>query len=226
MDDDIDDKDDTKRKSRNLSEKKRRDQFNMLVNELGSMVSANTRKMDKSTVLKSTILFLKNHNEIAVRSRVHEIQEDWKPSFLSNEEFTHLILEALDGFIIVFSSNGRIYYVSESVTSLLGYLPNELENTTIYDITYQEDQPHLYNVLLNPGNARDRCTVEKEDQISFTCHIKRGGLDFREDIIYELVQFIGYFRSAMDSDVDNLFPNQKFSNTGGSDNKYHVLGYL
>ena len=50
------------RKSRNLSEKKRRDQFNMLVNELGSMVSANARKMDKSTVLKSTILFLKNHN--------------------------------------------------------------------------------------------------------------------------------------------------------------------
>ncbi|KAK0091572.1 hypothetical protein PV326_003011, partial [Microctonus aethiopoides] len=62
IDDDNDDKDDTKRKSRNLSEKKRRDQFNMLVNELGSMVSTNTRKMDKSTVLKSTILFLKNHN--------------------------------------------------------------------------------------------------------------------------------------------------------------------
>jgi hypothetical protein len=50
------------RKSRNLSEKKRRDQFNMLVNELGNMVNTNTRKMDKSTVLKSTILFLKNHN--------------------------------------------------------------------------------------------------------------------------------------------------------------------
>ncbi|KYQ51193.1 Circadian locomoter output cycles protein kaput, partial [Trachymyrmex zeteki] len=224
MDDDIDDKDDTKRKSRNLSEKKRRDQFNMLVNELGSMVSANTRKMDKSTVLKSTILFLKNHNEIAVRSRVHEIQEDWKPSFLSNEEFTHLILEALDGFIMVFSSNGHIYYVSESVTSLLGYLPNELENTTIYDITFQEDQPHLYNVLLNPGSTRDRSSIKKEDQISFTCHIKRGGLDFREESIYELVQFIGYFRSTMDSDVDNLLPSQKLSNTSGSDNKLVFVG--
>ncbi|KYM91193.1 Circadian locomoter output cycles protein kaput [Atta colombica] len=225
MDDDIDDKDDTKRKSRNLSEKKRRDQFNMLVNELGSMVSANARKMDKSTVLKSTILFLKNHNEIAVRSRVHEIQEDWKPSFLSNEEFTHLILEALDGFIMVFSSNGHIYYVSESVTSLLGYLPNELENTSIYDITYQEDQPHLYNVLLNPGSTRDRRSIKKEDQTSFTCHIKRGGLDFREESIYELVQFIGYFRSAMDSDVDNLLPNQKLSsNTSGPDNKLVFVG--
>lgn len=50
------------RKSRNLSEKKRRDQFNLLVNELSSMVSTGGRKMDKSTVLKSTISFLKNHN--------------------------------------------------------------------------------------------------------------------------------------------------------------------
>lgn len=57
-----DDKDDNKRKSRNLSEKKRRDQFNLLVNELSSMVSTHSRKMDKSTVLKSTIAFLKNHN--------------------------------------------------------------------------------------------------------------------------------------------------------------------
>ena len=56
------DKDDNKRKSRNLSEKKRRDQFNLLVNELSAMVSLTSRKMDKSTVLKSTIAVLKNHN--------------------------------------------------------------------------------------------------------------------------------------------------------------------
>lgn len=64
-----------------------------------------------------------NHNEVTLRSRSHEIQENWKPSFLSNEEFTHLILEALDGFIVVFAANGRIYYASESITSLLGHLP-------------------------------------------------------------------------------------------------------
>ncbi|XP_012246974.1 circadian locomoter output cycles protein kaput isoform X2 [Bombus impatiens] len=222
MDDDVDEKDDTKRKSRNLSEKKRRDQFNMLVNELGSMVSSNTRKMDKSTVLKSTILFLKNHN--AVRSRVHEIQEDWKPSFLSNEEFTHLILEALDGFIMVFSSSGRIYYVSESVTSLLGYLPNELENTTIYDITYQEDQSPLYNVLLNPAITKDQRNIKQEEKISFSCHIKRGGINIQENPIYELVQFVGYFRSDVDTDADNLLPNTKFSNTSGIDTKLVFVG--
>ncbi|GFQ70212.1 hypothetical protein TNCT_268361 [Trichonephila clavata] len=49
-------------KSRNLSEKKRRDQFNMLINELCSMVTSSNRKMDKSSVLRSTISFLKNHS--------------------------------------------------------------------------------------------------------------------------------------------------------------------
>lgn len=28
-----------------------------------------------------------------LRSRVHEIDNDWKPSFLLNGEFTHIILE-------------------------------------------------------------------------------------------------------------------------------------
>ena len=94
--DDFDDKDDTKRKSRNLSEKKRRDQFNVLVTELGTMVSPNNRKMDKTTVLRTTISFLRQHHEnsavAAAKQNADEIQEDWKPAFLSNEEFTHFML--------------------------------------------------------------------------------------------------------------------------------------
>ncbi|KAL9701974.1 hypothetical protein quinque_005415 [Culex quinquefasciatus] len=211
MDDDNDDKDDTKRKSRNLSEKKRRDQFNLLVNELSSMVSSNSRKMDKSTVLKSTIAFLKSHNEIAVRSRVHEIQTDWKPSFLSNEEFTHLILEALDGFIIVFSSTGRVFYASESITSLLGHLPSDLSNMTVYDMVYEDDQNDLYNILLNPAAVVDplQTGISRENQVTFACYIKRGTADYRSEVSYELVQFTGYFRS--DVDADSLMTTSRFS---------------
>uniref|UniRef100_A0A8D8SI98 Circadian locomoter output cycles protein kaput n=1 Tax=Cacopsylla melanoneura TaxID=428564 RepID=A0A8D8SI98_9HEMI len=217
--DDTDDKDDSKRKSRNLSEKKRRDQFNMLINELCTMVSTNNRKMDKSTVLKSTIAFLKNYNEIENQSRVHEIQEDWKPSFLSNEEFTHLILEALDGFIMVFSSSGRILYVSESITSLLRHLPSDLLNSTIYDLVYEEDHSNLYNTLLNPTTTVSNDN-EKENQITFVCHCKRGAMNSEEEITYELVQFVGYFRADMDSlKVDN----SSRSSTLGSDSDTRLV---
>ena len=68
--DDFDDHDETKRQSRNQSEKKRRDQFNVLVSELASMINSGSqdgnnaaRKMDKTTVLLNTIDFLKMHSE-------------------------------------------------------------------------------------------------------------------------------------------------------------------
>lgn len=64
-----------------------------------------------------------NLTEIKLRSRTNDVQEEWKPAFLSNEEFTYLVLEALEGFVMVFSSTGNICYVSESITSILGQTP-------------------------------------------------------------------------------------------------------
>lgn len=58
-----------------------------------------------------------------VQSRAHEIDRSWKPPFLANEEFVHLVLEAVDGFIIVFSATGEILYVSDDITAVLGQLP-------------------------------------------------------------------------------------------------------
>ncbi|XP_041987762.1 circadian locomoter output cycles protein kaput isoform X2 [Aricia agestis] len=195
MDDDGDDKDDTKRRTRNLSEKKRRDQFNMLVNELGSMISSSNRRMDKSTVLKSTISFLKNHNEVTIRSRVHDVQEDWKPTFLSNEEFTYLMLEALEGFIMVLAPDGTIHYVSESITSLLGHSSNDIIQTNLFDLTYQDDRSNLYNILQNNTTAADSTVTQSaENEIRFQCHLRRGTLDFRDNVNYELVEFNGHFR--------------------------------
>lgn len=68
--------------------------------------------------------FFNHCTEVTMQSHCQETaQEDWKPSFLSNEEFTHLMLEALDEFIVVFTIYGKILYVSENVTSLLGHTP-------------------------------------------------------------------------------------------------------
>ncbi|KAK9880921.1 hypothetical protein WA026_013254 [Henosepilachna vigintioctopunctata] len=166
MDDGSDDKD-TKRKSRNLSEKKRRDQFNTLVTELNTMVSPG-RKMDKSTVLKTAIALLKKHNEMTIKSRVSEIEESWKPTFLTNEEFIYLLLEAIDGFIIIFSTSGQIFYISESVISLLGHMPDNLVKMTIFEIAHEAERSNLYNILTNPPI--------QEEQISFSCYIRRRGL--------------------------------------------------
>ena len=58
--------------------------------------------------------------------RSHEIKEVWKPSFMSNDEFEHLMLESVNAFLILFDKNGKIIHVSESVTPLLGHCPVSL----------------------------------------------------------------------------------------------------
>ena len=92
-----------------------------------------------------------------------EIQTDWKPQFLSTEEFTHLMLEAIDGFILVLGTDGHILYTSESLASLLGYLPSSLHNTTLYEMVADTDKIPLYNTLNTSNNAEsgDQYQVQK-----------------------------------------------------------------
>ena len=95
----------TNRQSRNLREKSRRDQFNILLTELGNVLElmdpsgnsssqehsgGNRGKAEKTTILKSTISYLQRQQErenaSARTSNTDEFNE-WKPSFVSNDAF-------------------------------------------------------------------------------------------------------------------------------------------
>ncbi|XP_069049897.1 circadian locomoter output cycles protein kaput isoform X3 [Lepisosteus oculatus] len=193
-----DDKDKAKRVSRNKSEKKRRDQFNVLIKELGSMLPGNSRKMDKSTILQKSIDFLRKHKEIAAQSESSEIRQDWKPPFLSNEEFTQLMLEALDGFFLAIMTDGNIIYVSESVTSLLEHLPSDLLDQNLLNFLPLGEHSEVYKVLSSQMLEGETLTPEylkAKNQLEFCCHMLRGTIDPKEPPVYEYVKFIGNFKS-------------------------------
>ncbi|XP_021261361.1 circadian clock protein PASD1 isoform X5 [Numida meleagris] len=196
---DEDEKDRAKRASRNKSEKKRRDQFNVLIKELCTMLQGHGHplKMDKSTILQRTIDFLQKQKEITAQTEACEIRQDWKPSFLSNEEFTQLMLEALDGFLIALTTDGIIIYVSDSVSSLLGHLPSDLVDQNILNFLPEREQSEVYkllspHVLMTDPVAADFLNVEK--QIEFCCHLARGSLDPNEPLTYEYVKFVVDFK--------------------------------
>uniref|UniRef100_A0A4W5PA82 Circadian locomoter output cycles protein kaput n=1 Tax=Hucho hucho TaxID=62062 RepID=A0A4W5PA82_9TELE len=186
------------RVSRNKSEKKRRDQFNVLIKELGTMLPGNTRKMDKSTILQKSIDFLRKHKEIAAQSESSEIRQDWKPPFLSNEEFTQLMLEALDGFFLAIMTDGNIIYVSESVTSLLEHLPSDLVDQNLLNFLPLVEHSDVYKALSShilEGEALTPEDLKTKNQLEFCCHMLRGTIDPKEPPVYEYVKFIGNFKS-------------------------------
>ncbi|XP_069487738.1 circadian locomoter output cycles protein kaput isoform X2 [Ambystoma mexicanum] len=195
---DEDDRDKAKRVSRNKSEKKRRDQFNVLIKDLGSMLPGNARKMDKSTVLQKSIDFLRRHREITSHTDASEIRQDWKPTFLCNEEFTQLMLEALDGFFLAILTDGSIIYVSESVTPLLEHLPSDLVDQSIFNFVPEGEHSEVYKILSTHMLESDSLTPEylkTKNQLEFACHMLRGTLDPKEPTTYEYVNCIGNFKS-------------------------------
>ncbi|XP_064834042.1 neuronal PAS domain-containing protein 2 isoform X1 [Oncorhynchus masou masou] len=196
---DEDEKDRAKRASRNKSEKKRRDQFNVLIKELCTMLQGqgHPRKMDKSTILQRTINFLQTQKEITAQTESCEIRQDWKPSFLSNEEFTQLMLEALDGFLIALTTDGNIIYVSDSVSSLIAHLPSDMVDQNILNFLPEREHGEVYKLLSSHMLMTDPISadfLDSKTHIEFCCHLARGNIDPKEPPTYEYVKFVGDFK--------------------------------
>ena len=114
-------------------------------------------------------------------------------------------MEAINGFIMVLTvREGKILYVSEGITSLLGYIPTDLVNTNLYDIISNNDQKTLYNTLL--ASTHSHGFEPETSRTEFLLRVKRGvsrELLESESNDTESVKFSGFYRYAFE-ECNNL----------------------
>ncbi|KAM4662854.1 aryl hydrocarbon receptor nuclear translocator isoform 1-T1 [Discoglossus pictus] len=154
-------------------ERRRRNKMTAYITELSDMVptcSALARKPDKLTILRMAVSHMKS-----LRGTGNTPTDGtYKPSFLTDQELKHLILEAADGFLFVVScETGRIVYVSDSVTPVLNQSQSEWFGSTLYDQVHPDDIDKLREQLSTAENAMTgrildlkTGTVKKEGQQS------------------------------------------------------------
>ncbi|CDW53373.1 PAS 11 and HLH domain containing protein [Trichuris trichiura] len=104
----------TKRHSRNLSEKRRRDTFNVIITELAAIVACEGRKLDKSNVLRQTIAFLQKHRIRPGDSSPSGLVAGGIRETPTRLEWLLLLQRTLGVFLLVISDTGRILFVSDS----------------------------------------------------------------------------------------------------------------
>lgn len=120
----------------------------------------------------------------------------YKPSFLTDQELKHLILEAADGFLFVAQCDtGNIIYVSDAVQPVLSYQPNEWTHRSLFDFVHVDDVEKVKDQLSTQESSSNNTsgrvldlktgTVKKEghpssmrshigSRRSFICRVKLG----------------------------------------------------
>ncbi|CAG7727129.1 unnamed protein product [Allacma fusca] len=140
---------------RNLAEKMRRDKLNMYISELSSLVpivAMATKRMDKTSVLRLSANFLRIHLSLKQNNKKVEKAKLVPDGLESNLSST--LLEALEGFMLIVTSSGKIVYVSDSVEKLLGHSQLDLMGQSLYTICHNGDH-ELLRHHLQPATAAD-----------------------------------------------------------------------
>lgn len=128
-------------------ERRRRNKMTAYINELCEMVptcSSLARKPDKLTILRMAVSHMKSIRGVGNTGA----DGSYKPSFLSDQELKHLVLEAADGFLFVCQCDtGRIIYVSDSVTAVLNQTQSEWYQHTLYELCHPDDAEKICEQL-------------------------------------------------------------------------------
>ncbi|XP_077804362.1 aryl hydrocarbon receptor nuclear translocator isoform X27 [Macaca mulatta] len=152
------DKERLARENHSEIERRRRNKMTAYITELSDMVptcSALARKPDKLTILRMAVSHMKSLRGTGNTST----DGSYKPSFLTDQELKHLILEAADGFLFIVScETGRVVYVSDSVTPVLNQPQSEWFGSTLYDQVHPDDVDKLREQLSTSENALTDCS--------------------------------------------------------------------
>ncbi|KAM9041544.1 circadian clock protein PASD1 isoform 2-T3 [Megaptera novaeangliae] len=113
-------------------------------------------------------------------------KSNWIPSLHSYEDFNQMMLQSLDGFMIILSTDGVIIFVADNISSLLGHLPDDIMGKKLLSLLPDEEKSEVYQKIALKVPLPN--SVGKH--IDFCCHLKRGDAEHGSSPAYEYVKFI------------------------------------
>uniref|UniRef100_A0A672YRU5 Aryl hydrocarbon receptor n=1 Tax=Sphaeramia orbicularis TaxID=375764 RepID=A0A672YRU5_9TELE len=144
--------------------KRHRDRLNGELERLASLLpfpEEVTASLDKLSILRLSVSYLRAKNFFSVtlnsRNGVNPAAKDEDGKSAGTLETRipegELLLQALNGFILVITASGTIFYSSHTIQDYLGFHQTDVMHQSVYELVHTEDQQELRRNLhwaLNP----------------------------------------------------------------------------
>ncbi|XP_069576560.1 aryl hydrocarbon receptor-like [Brachyistius frenatus] len=144
--------------------KRHRDRLNGELERLASLLpfpEEVTASLDKLSILRLSVSYLraKNFFSVALNSRNRATptanDDNGKAAGAADGKISEgeLLLQALNGFVLVITAGGTIFYSSHTIQDYLGFHQTDVMHQSVYELVHTEDQQELRRNLhwaLNP----------------------------------------------------------------------------
>lgn len=123
----------------------------------------------------SNQLLLKNFLFLLACSTNEDVQQSQvsssRPTLINTDVLGGVVLEALDGFLLLINGGGRIDFVSENVPSFIGFNQDDLIGKTVFNLVHLADYQHFQNALSLLSSSSTPSSTTKKEGTNFNCRM-------------------------------------------------------
>ncbi|XP_058391113.1 circadian clock protein PASD1-like [Diceros bicornis minor] len=212
-----DDREKEQRDAPNTSENKEKDRVKTLFAGLRTLLQTHGYpvKGDRSKTAQSTTAVSQEEGKDNPETSTEE--SNWIPSFHTYENFNHMTLQSLDGFMIILSTDGVIIFVDENISSLLGYLPDEIMGKTLLRLLPDQEKNEVCGKIV----LEFPLLYSVGKRIDFCCHLRRGNVQHGSSPTYEYAKFILSVKDISNEPLvlfgSSFFPSHSYAESSAMD---------
>ncbi|XP_068959230.1 aryl hydrocarbon receptor-like [Petaurus breviceps papuanus] len=131
--------------------------------------------LDKLSILRLTVSYLRTQSFFQV-TRNSRCAKEWSTSHSHDGDRSwrctgtivpegKLLLQALNGFVLVVTSEGLIFYSSHTIQDYLGFHQTDVLHQSVFELIHTEDQPEFrrnlcWRLTSSPKPESDQCSGE------------------------------------------------------------------
>ncbi|XP_060013101.1 aryl hydrocarbon receptor isoform X2 [Lagenorhynchus albirostris] len=148
--------------------KRHRDRLNTELDRLASLLPFPqdvVNKLDKLSVLRLSVSYLraKSFFDVALKSTPADrngVQDNCRTKFREglNLQEGEFLLQALNGFVLVVTTDALVFYASSTIQDYLGFQQSDVIHQSVYELIHTEDRAEFQRQLhwaLNPSQCPD-----------------------------------------------------------------------